>query len=122
MASISDLKGTLAYSPLISNQDITGIFEGYNIAIAAQDDDAISREIMALAEAVGVDLNAELDGKSVGEAIYFRDGVNPWPDQYDDLDFSLNKKNYGKYVDDNGNGWTQMLENYKKMKGKNVLR
>lgn len=122
MASISDLKGTLAYSPLISNQDITGIFEGYNIAIAAQDDDAISREIMALAEAVGVDLNAELDGKSVGEAIYFRDGVNPWPDQYDDLDFSLNKKNYGKYVDDNGDGWTQMLENYKKMKGKNVLR
>lgn len=122
MASISDLKGTLAYSPLISNQDITGIFEGYNIAIAAQDDDAISREIMAIAEAVGVDLNAELDGKSVGEAIYFRDGVNPWPDQYDDLDFSLNKKNYGKYVDDNGNGWMQMLENYQKMKGKNVFR
>lgn len=122
MASISDLKGTLAYSPLISNQDITGIFEGYNIAIAAQDDDAISREIMALAEAVGVDLNAELDGRSVGEAIYFRDGVNPYPDQYEDLDFSKNKKNYGKYVDDNGNGWTQMLENYKKMKGKNVLR
>lgn len=122
MAGLSDLKGTLAYSPLISNQDITGIFEGYNIAIAAQDDDAISREIMALAEAVGVDLNAELDGRSVGEAIYFRDGVNPYPDQYDDLDFSLNKKNYGKYVDDNGNGWAQMLENYKKMKGKNVLR
>lgn len=122
MASISDLKGTLAYSPLISNQDITSIFEGYNIAIAAQDDDAISRELMALAEAVGVDLNAELDGRSVGEAIYFRDGVNPYPDQYEDLDFSKNKKNYGKYVDDNGNGWTQMLENYKKMKGKNVLR
>ena len=122
MAGLSDLKGTLAYSPLISKQDITGIFEGYNIAIAAQDDDAISREIMALAEAVGVDLNAELDGRSVGEAIYFRDGVNPYPDQYDDLDFSLNKKNYGKYVDDNGNGWAQMLENYKKMKGKNVLR
>lgn len=122
MAGLSDLKGTLAYSPLISNQDITGIFEGYNIAIAAQDDDAISREIMALAEAVGVDLNAELDGRSVGEAIYFRDGVNPWPDQYEDLDFSKNKKNYGKYVDDNGNGWVQMLDNYKKMKGKNVLR
>lgn len=122
MAGLSDLKGTLAYSPLISNQDITGIFEGYNIAIAAQDDDAISREIMALAEAVGVDLNAELDGRSVGEAIYFRDGVNPYPDQYEDLDFSINKKNYGKYVDDNGSGWTQMLDNYKKMKGKNVLR
>lgn len=122
MAGLSDLKGTLAYSPLITNQDITGIFEGYNIAIAAQDDDAISRQIMALAEAVGVDLNAELDGRSVGEAIYFRDGVNPYPDQYDDLDFSINKKSYGKYVDDNGSGWTQMLENYKKMKGKNVLR
>lgn len=123
MAGFSDLAGTLAYSPLISNQDITSIFEGYNVAIAAQDDDAISREIMALAEAVGVDLNAELDGKSVGEAIYFRDGVNPYPDQYDDLDFSVDKsKSYGKYVDDNGNGWVDTLNHYKKMKGKNVLR
>lgn len=123
MAGFSDLAGTLAYSPLISNQDITSIFEGYNVAIAAQDDDAISREIMALAEAVGVDLNADLDGKSVGEAIYFRDGVNPYPDQYDDLDFSINKKkSYGKYVDDNGNGWVDTLNHYKKMKGKNVLR
>lgn len=122
MAGMSDLKGTLAYSPLISNQDITSIFEGYNIAIAAQDDDAISREIMALAEVVGVDLNAELDGRSVGEAIYFRDGVNPYPDQYDDLDFSINKKkSYGKYVDDNDLEWTNKLESYKKMKGKNVL-
>ena len=123
MAGFSDLAGTLAYSPLISNQDITSIFEGYNVAIAAQDDDAISREIMALAEAVGVDLNAELDGKSVGEAIYFRDGVNPYPDQYDDLDFSVDKsKSYGKYVDDNGNGWVDTLNHYKNMKGKNVLR
>lgn len=123
MAGFSDLAGTLAYSPLISNQDITSIFGGYNVAIAAQDDDAISREIMALAEAVGVDLNAELDGKSVGEAIYFRDGVNPYPDQYDDLDFSVDKsKSYGKYVDDNGNGWVDTLNHYKKMKGKNVLR
>lgn len=122
MAGISDLKGTLVYSPLISNQDITSIFEGYNIAIAAQDDDAISREIMRLADAVGVDLNAELDGRSVGEAIYFRDGVNPYPDQYDDLDFSINKKkSYGKYVDDNDLEWMEKLEQYKKMKGKNVL-
>ena len=122
MAGMSDLKGTLAYSPLITNQDITSIFEGYNIAIAAQDDDAISREIMAIAEAVGVDLNAELDGRSVGEAIYFRAGVNPYPDQYDDLDFSINKKkSYGKYVNDNDLGWLDKLEQYKKMKGKNVL-
>ena len=77
---------------------------------------------MALAEAVGVDLNAELDGRSVGEAIYFRDGVNPYPDQYDDLDFSINKKkSYGKYVDDNDLEWRGKLEQYKKMKGKNVL-
>lgn len=123
MAGFSDLKGTLAYSPLISNQDITSIFEGYAIAIAAQDDDAISREIMAIAEAVGVDLHAELDGRSVAEAIYFRDGVSAWPDQYADLDFSMDKKkSYGKYVDDNDLEWTNTIKNYQKMKGKNVFR
>lgn len=122
MAGFSDLKGTLSYSPLITNQDITSIFEGYRIAIAAQDDDAISREIMSLAEAVGVDLNAELDGKSVVEAIYFRNGPNPYADQYEDLDFSINKNSYTNFVDKSDLVWVEKLNKYKKMKGKTVLR
>lgn len=122
MAECGNLEDLLRNNPLITNQDITDIFTGYRIAVAATDDDAISRTIMNLAEAVGVDLDKEIDGSNVGEAIYFRDkSIFIYPDQWADLDFSGKNGSYDSYLKKKGTGWVDVVEKYQSEKGKQII-